>query len=192
MHQHSLPLTVAPRRGSALIQMIVTMAVLSILLTVSGTALVRMYRQQSLQLERIARTAAWQRLARDFRNDVHAAMGASVSEDAAAQLVISQADQIITWIVVNDSVRRIVTSADSESQPATDLKQRPGETYHFPDATLQLTVVESTDTTAFAIVEVTSHEPAGIAEPTTRRIEAYVGRDLNFAPAIVAAITPAN
>ena len=192
MHHHSLIPTGRPRRGSALIQMIVTMAVLSILLTVSGTALVRMYRQQSLQLERIARTAAWQRLARDFRNDVHSATDVSISEDDPTLLVITQTDQTITWVVVNDSIRRVMTGPSSEPQPDIDPRQMPGEAYRFLDATLQITVVSDNDTATFAVVAVTSHEPAGIAEPSTDRIEAHVGRDLNFAPGIVASIAPVN
>ena len=158
-------------------QIVVTMTVLSILLTVSSTALVRMYKQQTLQLERIAHTATWQRLSRDFRNDVHASRSVSRGGDDGTLLILAQTDQTVTWFVVNESLRRVVTVPGAESESTPDPRQSAGETYRFPKSTLQISVNDEFDNVSFAVIELTSSRSPG----KTERIEAHVARDESFA-----------
>lgn len=168
-------------------QVVVTMTVLGVLLTVSGTALVRMYKQQTLQLERIAHTSMWQRLSRDFRDDVHAALSVTSGTDDGKVMVLAQQDQTVTWFVVEDSLRRVVTVPGSESEMQPDPGQTVGETYRFPDTILQLSSQEDSGG-AFAVVEMASPD-----SPTlTARIEAHVGRDQSFSPVSVATTTASN
>lgn len=181
------------RRGSALIQMAVTMTVMSALLAVSGTALIRLYRQQGRQLERIAQTAAWQRLARDFRTDVHATRAVRVSGNNADQLLIRDDDGIVVWTVSDDEIQRVHLKSATEAPDHAALLERPGERYAFPAATLSFDVITESDRADMAAVVVTEATPGGTATPRTLRIKARVGLDLRFAPAgAVSSTVPAN
>ena len=62
------------RRGSWLVQVVVTMTVMSVLMTIASTSLFQMFRQESRMVERAFQTSSWLRLTQDFREDVHSAL----------------------------------------------------------------------------------------------------------------------
>lgn len=139
------------RRGSWLAQMVITMSVLSVLMTVAATALFRMYRQEASMVRRTVRTAVWQRLNRDFRRDVHAALAISPSEDGT-ELVLLNADSRITWRTDGDVVKRVLQESDS-TVPTESI---PGEQYAFAESSIRFVLEASSDAARqLASVEVT-------------------------------------
>jgi len=171
------------RRGSALIQMAVTMTVMSVLLTVAATALFRMYRQQGRQLERIALTAAWQRLARDFRDDVHATRSVSLDEDDTSRLILGKPDGTVVWLVHEDEIRRIQQARGTTDVAASEISaDQPGERYVFPDASLKFSLIAETAQAEIAVVEVTPPAPPGSVPPSATALHARVSLDFRHSP----------
>lgn len=177
---HSPTVGANRRRGSALMQMAVTMTVMSTLMTVSGTALVRMYRQQGRQLERLAATNNWQRLSRDFRSDMHAARGVTRTDDAPQRLVIALESESVTWFIHGDEVRRVKTDAENVAADADQTLRIAGESYAFPDTSIEFEITQETTQAELAAIVITPEPDAATQHPSTR-IEASVGRDRQFA-----------
>lgn len=94
------------RRGSGLVKCIVIMTMFSMLMTIAGTALFRMFRQQMDLSTSIAHSSVLSRLARDFRSDVHAAKEAKIVGDAGREIVFRSGDDIITWSAGPDGLTR--------------------------------------------------------------------------------------
>ena len=161
--------------------MAVTMTVMSGLLSVAATALFRMYRQQGRQLERIAQTAAWQRLARDFRDDVHSARSVSINEDDTSRLILDKPDGTVVWLVHADEIRRIQLRGTEEVSAA-----QPGERYVFPNASLKFSIIVKTARTDIAVVEVTPPAPPASVPPPAIALHARVSLDYRHSPASVA------
>lgn len=131
------------------------MTILSILLTIVSTALFRMYRQQSVMVERTFQTSTWLHLNRAFRQDVHAATSVTQSEDGN-QLELATPDARIIWLADEDKVRRVIPKSDSPAGatvvPVTAL---PGEQFVFPDHTVRFVLtVGANDAATVASIEV--------------------------------------
>ncbi len=85
------------RRGSMLVQCVVIMMMFSMLMTIAGTALFRMFRQQVNLSASITQSAVLARLAREFRNDAHVATEAKLVGNAGHEIVLRNGDEIVTW-----------------------------------------------------------------------------------------------
>jgi type II secretory pathway pseudopilin PulG len=167
--------------------MAVTLTVMSVLLTVAATALFRMYRQQGRQLERIAQTAAWQRLARDFRDDVHATRSVSLNEDDTSRLILDTPDGTVVWLVHEDEIRRIQHARGATGVAASEVSaDQPGERYVFPDASVKFSVVTETAQADIAVVRITPPAPPGSVPPPATALHARVSLDFRHSPPDVA------
>ena len=169
------------RRGSWLAQAAITMTVLSILLTIASTALFRMYRQQTVMVERTFLTSTWLLLNRDFRHDLHAATSVTKSDDAN-QFELTTPRARIIWLTDGENVRRVVQNSDSptgtDAVPAASL---PGERYVFAEHTIRFLLTEGDNGTAsVASIEVTPRPTSkgGVVAPNVA--VATVGLDHRF------------
>ena len=175
---------VQSRRGTTLVQAVITITVMSILMTVVANALFRMYRQEALMVERAFATSTWLRLDRDFRQDMHAASAVNLSEDGT-QLALTMPDSRVIWLADGENVRRIVPA--SAELDATTAAAIPGEQYVFADGSTRLLLTKTGDAAAVASVEVTPPATAtatatatGVSVPPNV-IVATIGLDHRFA-----------
>ena len=167
------------RRGSWLIQTVITMTVMSVLMTIASTALFRMYRQQTLMVERTFQTSTWLRLNRDFRQDVHAATSIHRAEDGS-QLELTTPDSRIIWITGGENARRIIPADDS---PVTQNASAslPGEQYSFPDRSLQFVLASGENGARdIASIELKPHPTPNGGVATSNAVVAAVGLDHRF------------
>jgi len=113
-----------------LVQTLVSITVLSLLLGVCGTALVRMYRQQMQMMETIAWRAAMQRLERDFRVDLHRASSARIADDDPRRLTLTAPEGTVLWLISDNEVRRVM-EAGQIAGPRPDAARGTGERFGF-------------------------------------------------------------
>jgi type II secretory pathway pseudopilin PulG len=170
-----------PRRGSWLVQVVVTMTIMSVLMTIASTSLFQMLRQESRMVERTFQTSTWLQLSREFRQDVHAALAVKQTE-AGSRLELTTPDGPVTWVADGEKVRRIsqrLEAADAADSPA--ISSLPGEQYVFVDhaARLSLTVGAS-GTASVASIEVAPLPTpnGGVVPPNV--VVATVGLDHRF------------
>lgn len=155
--------------------MIIAISLMGILLTISTTALYRMFRQEALMVERAFETSTWMRLSRDFRRDVHVSRSATPSEDGT-RFVLTGSDSRIVWIIKDGDVKRVSQDLKSESDPSLT----PGEQYAFSDSTIRFLLEKPGGAKAIASIEVTpALKPHGGASPA-KVILAAVGLDHRF------------
>lgn len=158
------------------------MAVMSVLMTIVSTALFRMYRQQTVMVERTFQTSTWLRLNRDFRHDMHAATSVRQSEDGQ-RLELTTPENRIVWLADGENIRRVVPRAESPDVVETALAvSLPGELYSFPDNTVRLILTSGeNEAAAVAMVEVTPPltPNGGIVAPNL--VVAAAGLDHRFA-----------
>ncbi|MDA0282241.1 MAG: hypothetical protein O3B13_06780 [Planctomycetota bacterium] len=138
------------RRGIGLAQMVITITIMSVLMTLVSTALFRMYRQEMLMVERTFETSTWLRLQRDFCRDLHVASSVEQSDDGS-RLTLTDSESSIIWLIDGDDVKRVLRNLDSEADPGS----LPGEQYSFEDSTIRFSVEKSATGTTIAAVEVT-------------------------------------
>lgn len=167
------------RQGSFLVQCIVVMTMLSIIMTISGTALFRLFRQQSDLSVSIAHSALLSRLARDFRADAHAAQDVTVAGDGGREIVFRNGTGLVTWSVGTG----LVTRATRDGQ-ATDVTQ-PTESTRLPEMELRFEVLpkptsdQSTDSPRVRMTLLPTAQ-AKFHVVTTTTIDAAVGLNHRF------------
>lgn len=142
------------RRGSLLAQMIVVMSCMSILITLSGTLLFRLFRQQATMTQATVQTATWSRLARDFRSDVHGASLAKVAGEDGRTLELAFENGTVTWRADGEIVQRTHRAADS-SKP---VEETPGERYLCPNGAAAFSVIASENQVTLIELRVTPAE----------------------------------
>ncbi len=144
------------RRGTWLAQAVITMAIMSVLMTIASTSLFQMFRQESRMVEQAFRTSTWLQLSRDFRQDVHAAIAIKQSKDGS-RLELATPDGPVTWVTDGEKIRRITQSLsfdDAAGAPA--INSLPGEQYVLTDNVAWLSLTVGTSGTAtLASIEVT-------------------------------------
>jgi Tfp pilus assembly protein FimT len=138
------------RRGSSLPQMVITITIMSVLMTLVSTALFRMYRQEMLMVERTFQTSTWLRLQRDFCRDLHVASSVEQSDDGH-RLTLTDSEVSIVWLIDGDDVKRQIRDSDSEDDPSS----LSGEQYSFEDSAIRFSVETSATGRTIAAVEVT-------------------------------------
>lgn len=98
------------RSGTSLMEMVVVMAVLSIVMSLAVTAIARIVLAEKTSLRDLASAMAADRLGRQFRSDVHSARKAFVGDATKikpAELELSFVDgTTVTWSRVIDGLRR--------------------------------------------------------------------------------------
>ncbi|MEZ6064909.1 MAG: hypothetical protein R3B90_04205 [Planctomycetaceae bacterium] len=88
---------------------------LAVLLTLTGRTMVRLMRAESTGIEALADTMSTDRMARDFRADLHDArtVALGVGDDDTVRLVLEREDgSVITWSGTDQRVLRHRRSAD--------------------------------------------------------------------------------
>ena len=169
------------RRGSWLVQAIVTMSIMSVLMTIASTSLFQMLRQESRMVERTFQTATWLQLSRDFRQDVHAALMIKQSENGS-RLELATTDGPVTWLADGEKIRRTTQSVElDEGADASAIANLPGEQYVFADSATKLSLTVGTAGAAsVASVEVAPMPTpnGGIVPPNV--IVATAGLDHRF------------
>lgn len=139
------------RRGSSLIQLVVTMTVVSVMTTLAATFIIRLYRVEAGMVRHLAQTHVWQRVARDFRRDVHAARTAVLTNDPQSQLTLETDSGRIAWLAETGVIRRVVFSAAASGDP----REQPGESYRFEDAQCRLAIRPAGQPGALSVAELT-------------------------------------
>lgn len=139
------------RRGSSLIQLVVVMTVVSVMTTLAATFIIRLYRVEAGMVRHLAQTHVWQRVARDFRLDVHAARTAVLTNDPRPQLTLETDSGRIAWLAETGVIRRIVLSDAASGDP----REQPGESYRFDDAQCRLAMRPAERPGALSVVELT-------------------------------------
>lgn len=164
-------------------EVVITISVMGVLMTLVATALFRMYRQESLMVERTFQTSVWLKLNREFREDIHAAT--SVTQSADGRLELTTSGETVIWLADGENVRRIVPADGAAVEPGLDNAAKlPGERYAFADSSSRLLLTKPGDAaTAIASVEVTL--PATATGATVQPLVASVavGLDHRFASA---------
>lgn len=98
------------RSGTSLMEMLVVMAVLSIVMSLAVTMIARIVRVEKAGLRELTSAMAADRLGRQFRSDVHSARKALVGDATKtkpAELELSFVDgTTVTWSRVIDGLRR--------------------------------------------------------------------------------------
>lgn len=169
------------RGGSSLVQAVITMTVMSVLMTISAGALFRMYRQQSLMVERTFQTSTWLQMSRMFRQDVHAATVIRRLDDAD-QLEMATPEGRTFWFADEGTVRRVVTSQESdEAADVASLRSRPGENFTFVDSTVRLNLSsDDSDAASVATVEILPLPTPGGARTPISTVVVAAGLDHRF------------
>jgi type II secretory pathway pseudopilin PulG len=177
-----------PRRGSWLVQVVVTMTVMSVLMTIASTSLFQMFRQESRMVERTFRTSTWLRMSQDFRRDVHAALMIRQSENGN-RLELVTTDGPVTWLADGEKIRRTTQSQELADETDTSaIASLPGEQFVFVDSVAQLSLTVGTSGTAsVASVEVAPLPTpnGGIVPPNV--VLATAGLDHRFLASVATA-----
>ena len=164
----------AKRRGSLLAQMVVVMSCMSILITLSGTLLFRLFRQQANMTQATVQTATWSRLARDFRSDVHSARSANVTGEDGKSLELVFENGTVTWRADGEVVHRIHRATDS---PKT-VKETPGEQYLCPNGAAVFSVSTPNGQKSLVELRVTPADSGKASSiPNSLRISTALGLD---------------
>jgi type II secretory pathway pseudopilin PulG len=176
------------RRGSWLVQTVVTMGIMSILMTIASTSLFQMFRQESRMVERAFQTSTWLQVSRNFRQDTHAALTVKHSEDGS-RLELVTPDGPVTWVADGEKIRRISQSLSAEdAADSLTISSLPGEQYVFVDNVARLSLTVGTSGTAtLASIEVTPFSaPNGGGGPANVTV-AVAGLDHRFLTSVTAA-----
>ena len=176
------------RRGTWLAQAVITMAIMSILMTIASTSLFQMFRQESLMVERAFQTSTWLQLSRDFRQDIHAALTVKQSGDGS-RLQLATPDGPVTWVADGEKIRRIsqsLPSEDAANSPA--IQSLPGEQYVLIDNLARLSLTVGTSGTAtVASIEVTPLPTLNGGVAPSNVTVATVGLDHRFQASVATA-----
>jgi len=139
------------RRGTSLIQLVAVMAVVSVMTTLAATFIIRLYRVEAGMVRHLAATHAWQRVARDFRLDVHAARTVVLTNDPQPQLTLETGSSRIAWLTEAGAIRRVVRNEAASGDP----QPRPGESYRFDDAQFRLAIRPAAQPGTLSVAELT-------------------------------------
>lgn len=99
------------RRGYSLLEMLVVIAVMSVMVTLGTLTVALLMRSDRNGSDALVTALAGHRLARQFRNDVHRAHNATLDADNDSHPVLrlmTDPGTTITWKRVEDGVRRTV------------------------------------------------------------------------------------
>lgn len=178
-----------PRAAFTLIEMLVAIGVLGALTSVAVTALVNLNRQQAGMADGLGLSLSFQRLARDFREDVHAAESASIAGDNGQRLQIVSADSHVVWYVDGVKIRRVSRIGELPD----DVSQLPGESYPIPGPTalFAMSPPDGDRNGSLAVLHIppTNDVPSAAAHYGLR-ISAAVGLDRRFETGAVQEVAP--
>jgi hypothetical protein len=155
-----------------LAQIVIVMTCMSILITLSGMLLFRLLHQQVEMTKAVVQTGTWTRLARDFRNDVHAAGSAKQMGEGGNALELAVDDGTVTWRSEGEFVHRVHRPVDSQTAP----ELTPGERYHCQNASATFSLSETETTGPLAVLQVAPVDSAEASyAATSLRISTAVG-----------------
>lgn len=120
----ALPRGRSARRGVSLIEMLATISILGVLLSVCAMAIVKLLEMQKSGTESLTTTLAVEHLSREFRRDVHRANSAELTtgDDGASRLLLTDsAGTKILWQGDGRGVQRTVEVAVPPRQESYSL-----------------------------------------------------------------------
>jgi prepilin-type N-terminal cleavage/methylation domain-containing protein len=169
---YPLSISAQMRRALTLIEMIVAITVAATLTGIAMSLLLVMFRTERSGRTQLAQAQSLARLADQFRQDVHAAVGETVDgrKDPHHWQFHLAANQIVQYTVAGDVLSR---------EQRGDSKDLQRESYSLPkDCTVAITV----DRTANPPVVSLTVEPneASLRPAHPFRVDAVLGRDLRF------------
>ena len=160
------------RRGLTLIEMVVTISVAAVLTGLAISVLLVMYRAERSGRTQLAQANSLERLADQFRQDVHAALGETVATEKEPQhwRFDLPEKRIVQYKIANGAIAR------EESSDSKDVRR---ESYTLPKDS---TVAVSVDRTANPPVVSLTIEPNrdSLRPHYPLRVDALLGRDLRF------------
>lgn len=169
----------ARRRGKSLIEMLVVMAVLSVVLTVTGHLLAAMMRVDNRSRDAVADRAMRQRFVQQFRADAHAARSARLLDDRLGEpgivFLIPNAKPV-EYRATYDRIVRIVGDGDV-THAADRLRLSSAKAEFALDGEhnwAELTLIPTVDESA------PPRRETRLDGPT--KIRAVLGRDARFLP----------
>ena len=141
-------------------------------ITLSGTLLFRLFRQQANMTQATVQTATWSRLARDFRADVHSARSAQVTGENGKSLELIIENGTVTWRADGEIVHRIHRATDS---PRT-VAETPGERYLCPNGAAVFSVSATEGQESLVELRVTpANSEKASSIPNSLRISTALG-----------------
>ncbi len=160
------------RRGLTLIEMVVTISVAATLTGIAISILLVMFRAERNGRTQLAEAKSLERLADQFRQDVHAAVGETLAngKDPQQWRFDLPEKRIVQYKIAGGAISR------EESSDSKDVRR---ESYTLPkDSTVAVTVDR---TTKPAVVSLTIEPNQDALRPHyPLRVDALLGRDLRF------------
>ena len=174
-------LTKAKRRGFTLIELMVVIAIISVIFSLVGAVFQRLFlsEQSAMRAALIEQTVS--RLADQFRRDIHAATFAEVDthrEGATGSLGLFEANRdqpAIVYVILTDEVRRERRAADSS------VSHR--EVYRLPECRIAFAVQVAEAEVSFLSLSIARQHSTITPQPQASRpyrtlvVEAALGRD---------------
>jgi prepilin-type N-terminal cleavage/methylation domain-containing protein len=163
------------RRGFTLIEMLVVLAVSSVLLGITAVTLHGLLINQNSGRERLQSCRNINRLAEQFRNDAHARQEISAGgKEGIVEMAPASADGItISWQCFADRIERTERKGE---------KVISRETYMLPPATeAALQLQSQPDASVACILILPKQEAGGLLRAPAMRIETVVGLDSRLA-----------
>jgi prepilin-type N-terminal cleavage/methylation domain-containing protein len=160
------------RRGLTLIEMVVTISVAAVLTGLAISVLLVMYRVEQNGRTQLAQAKSLERLADQFRQDVHAAVGETVATEKEPQhwRFDLPEKRIVQYKIADGTISR---------EDSTDAQNVRRESYTLPkDSTVAVSVDRTTNP---AVVSLTIEPNQDSLRPHyPLRVDALQGRDLRF------------
>lgn len=166
--RHSPP---PARSGLTLIECLVVITILSVLMTLVGSILFRVYRHQAVLAVATHQTSTWLRLARTLRSDLHATTQVSASGDDGSQLALVLGSDSVTWAIEGDRVQRTSKTSDEAGEAVG------AESFVLPHARLKFDI-SKIDNRQLVRLTATASKQTDDTQPAAHgTIESAVGLD---------------
>lgn len=164
------------RNGKTLIELVSVMGVISIVLGLLGQTFAVMMQSEGSARRGVVSTLNLDRLATEFRNDIHAAERAELIPEAQGLSITLPDLTVIEYRTSEDAIRRsVLLEGEPESQEVYRLDESHNQFEIAEGATDVVTLIHSTGARLDSTKETTNHRRHIV------RIAAVLGRDHRFA-----------
>ncbi len=172
------------RRGSTLVEVVVTVTVLAAVFATAGRALVLLLQSEGEAVHTLTRHSAVQRLAEDFRSDAHAATAARLLEQHAAKaLTLERPDgSTVVYRSTPDGVVRLVFAGQAKpGGRADETAAAARELYRLSDVAVRFELSDGGRVVAVRLADAPGGTKASRNVRPRLVVRAAVGVDHRFA-----------